>query len=122
VNIFRTLASGKHSFREEFVSAFLAYLLSPKMDHGLGYSVLSHLIQKIADNQNNQDLKALSAQFKSRLWDNIFEENGQDVAVELEVYYPGGFIDLVVRCGEWFILIENKIALSSKTSNQILNQ
>lgn len=122
MNIFRTLASGKHSFREEFVSAFLAYLISPRMDHGLGYSFLSALIQKIADRQGNSELQALAAKFKSRLWDNIFEENGQDVAVELEVNSPGGFIDLVVRCGDWFIMIENKIALSSKTSNQILNQ
>lgn len=34
MNIFRTLALGKHTFREEFVTAFLAYLLSLRMDHG----------------------------------------------------------------------------------------
>ena len=54
MNIFRTIASGKHAFREEFVSAFLAYLLSPKMDHGLGFTVLSRLLTHVAEKNDAQ--------------------------------------------------------------------
>ena len=47
MNLFGVIASGKHSFREEYVSAFFAYLLSPTMDHGLGTKLLSVLTKQI---------------------------------------------------------------------------
>ena len=46
MNLFRVIASGKHSFREEFVSAFFAYLLSPTMDHGLGARFFATLVNE----------------------------------------------------------------------------
>ncbi|OQA88533.1 MAG: hypothetical protein BWY27_00918 [Bacteroidetes bacterium ADurb.Bin234] len=125
MNIFRIIASGKHKFREEFISAFLAYLLSPKMDHGLGFTVLSRLLNRIAEqNQEGaQPLRELAAQFKSRLWENIFIANISFPVVELEFSYQGrGFIDIVIRIDNWFIMIENKILQSSKTENQIKEQ
>lgn len=71
-------------------------------------------------------MKQLTRQLKSRLWENIFEDNGSQPVVELEVQYPHGhsygWIDVVVRIGEWFILIENKILAGSKTNDQIHGQ
>ncbi len=122
MNIFRTIASGKHAFREEFVSAFLAYLLSPKMDHGLGFTVLSRLLTHVAEKHQAAPLKDLSTQFKSRLWENIFDDEFSLPVVELEFAYPGGFIDIVIRIDNWFIMIENKIIQSSKKDNQIKEQ
>jgi len=122
MNIFRTIASGKHAFREEFVSAFLAYLLSTKMDHGLNFTFLSKLLSRIAEQGNATSLKGLSECFKCRLWENIFDENEDLLLVELEFRYPGGFIDVVIKCGDWFIMIENKIVQASKTRNQLKEQ
>jgi hypothetical protein len=122
VNIFRTIASGKQSFREEFVSAFLAYLLSPKMDHGLGFIFLSKLLTHIAEKNQAKPLKDLASQFKNRLWENIFDEEVNSPVVELEFKYSGGFIDIVIKCGNWFIMIENKIVQASKRENQLKEQ
>jgi hypothetical protein len=119
LNVFRTIASGKHAFREEFVSAFLAYLLSPKMDHGLGYAFLSRLLSHIAEANSITPLKEMVSQLRSMLWENIFDESGDQPTVELEFSIPGGFIDIVVRCGDWFLLIENKILAASKTGGQL---
>jgi hypothetical protein len=122
VNIFRIIASGKHGMREEFVTAFLSYFLSPKMDHGLSYAFLSKLLNNIADMNDAAPIKDLAGQFKSQLWENIFQENEDQPVVELEFRYPGGFIDIVIRCGNWFIMIENKIVQASKTADQIKAQ
>ncbi len=46
MNIFKILYSGNDKVREISVSAFLAYLLNPKADHGLNDSFLKLLIQK----------------------------------------------------------------------------
>ena len=120
MNIFRVLASGKHAVREEFVSAFLAYLLSPKMDHGLGYSFLSRLLVGVAEKNDLPALKELAARMRSRLWENIFEEGMGPPVVELEFRVPENrYIDIVVKCDDWFILIENKIVQSSKTNGQL---
>ena len=122
MNIFRIIASGKHGMREEFVTAFLSYLLSPKMDHGLGYTFLSKLLNNISEINDVTPIKDLAGQFKSQLWENIFQENEDQPVVELEFKYPGGFIDIVIRCGNWFIMIENKIIQSSKKADQIKEQ
>jgi len=120
MNIFRVLASGKQAVREEFVSAFLAYLLSPKMDHGLGYSFLSRLLVGVADKNDVPVLKELASKLRSRLWENIFEEGMGPPIVELEFKVPGNrYIDIVVKCDDWFILIESKIVPSSKADGQL---
>jgi len=98
MNIFRVLASGKQAVREEFVSAFLAYLLSPKMDHGLGYSFLSRLLVGVADKNDVPVLKELASKLRSRLWENIFEEGMGPPIVELEFKVAGNrYIDIVVK-------------------------
>lgn len=108
--------------REEFVTAFLSYLLSPRMDHGLGYAFLSRLMASIANTLDAASLKELESQFKSQLRGSIFQENGDDPIVELEFNSSKGFIDIVIRCGKWFIMIENKIIQASKKSEQIKSQ
>jgi hypothetical protein len=59
MNLFRTIASGKQAFREEFVSAFLAYLLSHKMDHGLGFIFLSKLLVEICLKTSGRSVKRI---------------------------------------------------------------
>jgi hypothetical protein len=123
LNIFRVLASGRQSVREEFVSAFLAYLLSPKMDHGLGYAFLSRLLVGVAERNDIPALKEVAANLRSRLWEDIFSEDNSLPVVELEFRVPGNrSIDVVVKCDNWFILIENKIVQSSKTDGQLSAQ
>jgi len=124
MNIFRTLASGKNSFREEFVSAFIAYLFSPKMDHGLNFLVLSRLLVSISEKNQAASLRALADTLRCRLWESIFEEAAPQPVVELEFPYGGGkgYIDVVIRCDNWFIIIENKIAAGSKTDGQVKDQ
>jgi hypothetical protein len=122
MNIFRVLASGKHNIREEFVSAFLAYLLSPKMDHGLGYIFLSRLLAVVAEKNDIKPLGALAGSLRSRLWENIFDENQATTTLELEMDAKGNRIDAVLRCKNWLIAIENKIALAAKADGQLKAQ
>ena len=48
MNIFKVLASGKSSFQEEQASALIAWLLNPRMEHGLGYAFLTRFVDSIA--------------------------------------------------------------------------
>jgi len=127
MNIFRIIASGKHKFREEFVSAFLAYLLSPKMDHGLGSTFLSMLLNGIAQKNGISEIKNLEMQIEGKFRDDIFQATARHPLVEIEFPYPRencgkGFIDIVLRCDNWFIMIENKIIADSMTKEQIKEQ
>lgn len=123
MNIFRVLASGKHTFREEFVSAFLAYLLSPKMDHGLGAKVLSSLLAEIGKHDDKPELTSLAEKFSDRLRSDLFSDEVASVNVELELNTGGGgVIDIVVNYDNWFIMIENKIYHKSITPKQVENQ
>lgn len=123
MNIFRVMASGKHTFREEFVSAFLAYLLSPKMDHGLGAKVLSSLLAEIGKHQIKSELINLAEEFGDKLRSDLFSDEAASVNVELELdTRGGGVIDIVVNYDNWFIMIENKIYHQSIRPKQVENQ
>ena len=127
MNIFRILASGKHKFREEYVSAVLAYLLSPKMDHGLGAAFLDTLLKLIAQKTEQEALKQLIAQFQNKLREDLFSNQSSHPLVEMEFPYPipgksKGFIDIVIRCDDWFILVENKIHVESTSKDQLKDQ
>jgi hypothetical protein len=112
--------------REEVVSAYLAYLLSPKMDHGLGSTLLATLMREISNHTHSASLEAVMRQLNHRLRDDVFGDGAASVSVELELAYPSGtsigYIDVVIRCGEWFIAIENKILLASSTQGQLRAQ
>jgi len=48
MNIFKVLASApRTNFSENQVSALLAWLLNPSMDHGLGYVFLLEFLERI---------------------------------------------------------------------------
>ncbi len=127
MNIFRILASGKQKFREEYVSAVLAYLLAPKMDHGLGTAFLDTLLRQISEKSESQVLRQLSDQFQNKLREDLFNNQNSYPMVEMEFPYPTpsgskGFIDIVIRCDDWFILVENKIHVESTTKDQLKDQ
>jgi hypothetical protein len=125
MNLFRVLASGRFPLREEVVSAYLAYLLSPRMDHGLGPLVLAELLRTISKSHPHHEIGSLAHQLQHRLRSDLFG-NSAEVGVELELAYPTGssigYIDVVVRYGKWFIAIENKIAISSAEKGQLKKQ
>lgn len=128
MNFFKVLASGKHKLREEFISSFLAYLLSPKMDHGLGAILLLEIVERLSKQHPSLiDLENDLWQVHDTFRENIFEEASQQVSVELEFKYPtsvnsNGYIDIVIRVNDWFIVIEVKILHTSLTNNQIMEQ
>jgi hypothetical protein len=126
MNIFRVIASGKPSFREEFVSAFFAYLISPTMDHGLGTKFLTILTKQIGERIGNRDLQVLASEFSERLRDDFFNSENSQIEVDLEFAYTltnkKGFVDIIVRYKDWYFLIENKILHTSKTDGQLQDQ
>jgi hypothetical protein len=123
MNIFRVLASGKQTFREEFVSAFLAYLLSPKMDHGLGARVLSSLLEEIGSCPDASSWTNLARNFGDKLRNDLFSDEAASVNVELELNTGvDGVIDIVVNYDNWFIMIENKIYHQSIRPKQVEKQ
>ncbi|MCP3933437.1 MAG: PD-(D/E)XK nuclease family protein [Bacteroidetes bacterium] len=127
MNLFKVIASGKHSFREEFVSAFFAYLLAPNMDHGLGARFFSSLVQEIGKKTNIADLKRLAQELDDELRTDMFDEDNGQIDIDIEFRYElengtSGFIDIIARYKNWYFIIENKILQSSKTRNQLLEQ
>jgi hypothetical protein len=127
VNIFRVLASGRAPFKEEAASAFLAYLLSPKMDHGLGPNVLAGLLKAVGEAEKIRELVTLADQLDTRLREDLFgtPDSVPSVAVTLEQAYSAdknGFIDVVVLCGGWFIAIENKLNPAAYRHGQVGEQ
>lgn len=111
MNLFRIIASGKHSFREEFVSAFFAYLLAPNMDHGLGSSFFSSLVRRIGDKNKNSKLVDLAQELTDELRTDFFnEENGQvEIDIEFRYELPGGksgFVDIVAHYKNWYFIID----------------
>lgn len=127
MNLFKVIASGKHSFREEFVSAFFAYLLAPNMDHGLGAGFFSSLVKQIGKKRENAELKQLANELNDELRTDLFDEENGQIDIDIEFRYTltngrSGFIDIIARYKNWYFIIENKILQSSKTSDQLLEQ
>ena len=127
VNIFKVIASGKHSFREEFVSAFFAYLLAPNMDHGLGSSFFSSLVKRIGDKKQNQKLLNLALELDDTLRTDFFNDGNGQVEIDIEFKYElpsgkSGFVDIVVHYKNWYFIVENKIIQTSKTKDQLREQ
>ena len=49
MNLFRVMASGKRGINEENMSAVLAWLLHPGMDHGFGPAFLKTFLVEISN-------------------------------------------------------------------------
>ena len=114
MNVFKALASGWMGFREEFMSAFIAYLLHPGMDHGLGSSFLATMLSEIADHdKSDKELADMCINMKDLFRENLLSaKDNKRTKVQVEVDYGKGNhrgrIDIVVKCNGWFFVIENK--------------
>ena len=110
MNLFKVFASGKRRMREEFMSAFLAWLLSPEMDHGLRFEFVKRFIGMIASLADESELEnrlSLLLQADGFL-NSIDSEEAKMLTVDIE-YGNTRPLDIVLRLGEYVIAIENKI-------------
>jgi hypothetical protein len=109
MNIFKIIASSKKSFPEEYCSTFLAWLLNPVMEHGLGSNFLEEFLKQL-------EISSPTKFFKFR---NTFGEEEQtfNVFLELDVvsknYKKASFVDIVVEIDDDVIAVENKIKKES---------
>lgn len=126
MNLFRVLASGKRGLNEENMSACLAWLLPPGMDHGFGPAFLKAFLAEIgshaeaADAQFQGELARLGERIKYRLRSN----SEDDLSIDVELEHNAGGHDVLVSVNDdWVIAIENKIsAASAQDSTQLLGQ
>lgn len=118
MNIFKVLVSGKKPFFEEYASSFIAWLLNPRMEHGLGFVFLSRLIEDIA--LNNKEILDISRKLSPRLRTNDEEE--LKWACHLEYNVETAFVDIVLHMDDWTIAIENKIYASSASDQDQLKR
>lgn len=129
MNIFKILSNGKGTIKEPSVSAYLAYLLDPKENHGLGYEFLKRILQLSNNNDNNVEgydyqifLEQAFSQFgeKNQIVDIVilcFEndiKNKKQQAASISIENKNNLKSIY--------LIENKINSKSKTENQLLKQ
>ena len=129
MNLFRVMASGKRGINEENMSAVLAWLLHPGMDHGFVPAFLKTFLVEISSYvesgnlEAKKQLQALGEKIQLNLRSN--SQNNLEINVELEHNANGrGSIDVLVDAsGEWVIGIENKIrATSASDVSQLLKQ
>jgi hypothetical protein len=104
MNIFKVLASGKGSFQEEQASAIIAWLLNPRMEHGLGFAFLSRFVEAVA--RKHTALNDISCRLSPRLRSDPDEI---DWACYLEYNVESAFIDIALQIDDWLLAVENKI-------------
>jgi hypothetical protein len=128
MNVFKVFASGKNKFGENYISAFLGWLLSPNMEHGLGSIFLNKLISGIATQLDDTELEDavnhLSQISGFRGYGLDDDENEQrNIGIALE-YNPGSRpIDILLTIDNYCIAIENKIYIrSAKDEKQLVEQ
>ena len=112
MNIFKVLASYNKSFPEEQTSVFLAWLLNPYMEHGLGFVFLKKFISKISD---NAELKEKQKEELSKLMDKLETVlrtneniNNLDYSSDIEFNVETAVIDIVIFIENYLFSIENK--------------
>lgn len=115
MNIFKVLASGRGSFQEEQASTIIAWLLNPRMEHGLGYVFLSKLVDSIL--QQHAALSEISSKLSPRLRSNDTGELNWSCYLEYNV--QSAFIDIVLMMDNWLLAIENKIYATSTSDGQL---
>ena len=109
MNIFKVLASGKSSFQEEQASAMMAWLLNPRMEHGLGFAFLSRFVDGVAVACPN--LGSIRNKLSPRLRSGDIDEI--EWACHLEYNVQTAFIDIALIIDDWVLAIENKIYAGS---------
>ena len=124
MNIFKVLASTPRSkFTENQMSAVLAWLLNPYMDHGLSYEFLKLFLSKVLDKNVTE------SGLLEKLKQSISEEN-INVNIKIIQEYStndGSIIDLVIIIEEagiekYYISIENKIYKKSAADDEQLEK
>jgi hypothetical protein len=105
MNIFKVLASGKGSFQEEQASAIIAWLLNPRMEHGLGFAFLSRFVEAVAG--KHTALNDISCRLSPRLRSGDPDEINW--ACYLEYNVESAFIDIALQIDDWVLAVENKI-------------
>lgn len=121
MNIFKVLASGRSSFKEETASAIVSWFLNPTMEHGLGCLVLSEFIEELSKvDSRRADFRELSSKLTPRLRTDY--ETQLNFWCNLEYNVGGAFIDIVLGIEDWLIAIENKIYSGSVTDGQLKTQ
>jgi len=119
VNLFKVFASGKKGFQEEYASVIMAWLLNPRMEHGLGYVFLNEFILQLAEGfecdckngDGAEGLRKLAAQLKATLRSDSCVKPEVDSYIEYNV--DNSFIDVVVAVNDYVFAIENKVRSSS---------
>jgi hypothetical protein len=81
MNIFKVLSSGDSSIHEPHITAFLAYLLDPKNEHGLGSSFLEQFLHPLVM-ENKQYFKNII--FKDVKITDLSTKSRFEISVETE--------------------------------------
>lgn len=117
MNIFKVFASSKKNFPEEFMSAFLLWLLNPQMEHGLGNEFLQRFIKALA--KKDAKLQVLERHLINQLRRTSEDDKFKSEAVlcDLETHVKSdtdeAFIDIVLEFSDTVVAIENKIYSNS---------
>jgi hypothetical protein len=124
MNIFKVIASApRGKFYENQASAILAWLLNPKMDHGLGYIFLNKFLERVGvDDDTREKLKT------------SINDNNDNLKIDVNLEYfiatnndkntsKAVYIDIVLIINDYYyITIENKIDVNSASEDQLKNQ
>jgi hypothetical protein len=99
-NVFQAIGFGK---QETMHSQFLAFLLDPAQNHGLGDLFLRSFLRKVSESTSEVSLP--------QALDNADEGSLGHTAVHTEVYTGAGRIDFLLlnQAGKWAMIVENKV-------------
>jgi len=127
MNIFKVLASGKKPMFEEQMSAMLAWLLHPQMEHGLGHEFLSRFIGSVSENSDKcKELKGIADGLCNRLRGDAVSDFGMELEETVHAVIDGrshtAAVDMVITIDNWIIGIENKIDPQSASDTEQLNK
>lgn len=113
MNIFKVLASGNKNMNEETISAVLAWLLSPQMEHGLEYNFLINFLKLLVDQADRpKNLEVLV----NKLQPSLRDDGSETPSLECYIEYPVitnfkklKYIDVVFVIDKMVFAIENKL-------------
>jgi hypothetical protein len=89
--------------QEVMHSRFLAFLLDPKQNHGLGDVLLRKMLEKASAISNAASVL--------KVFEDIGSQNMEQTSVQTEVYTDDGRIDILLlnEIEKWAMIIENKV-------------
>jgi PD-(D/E)XK nuclease superfamily len=132
MNIFKVLANGDGSINEANISAFLAYLLDPYQDHGLGFEFLDRFISQVElpnFNTEKYDYEIILEQAFRQEDNELLKKQIIDIVVICFENNRGNYKEIIARNLlespkkiHKIFLIENKVRQNSKTEFQLQSQ